>query len=203
MVVLAIAAGLTALAASAMSGMANRAVQAEAMRVTAAIRMVHARAAINGMRYQLVIDLDGGSFRVECSADAVPLQVDEARRPEPSSGRSRRRSRDDQEIDPFGLGAGTQATLDDCSEDLLPPTQLRRGTRFARVVTTHHQEPVEEGTASIGFFPNGFVEQSMIWLSDERGESWMTLRIDPMSARVFARGGDLDMPREFHEVEED
>ncbi len=173
MVVLAIIALIAAATAVTTSGMSNNSVRAAALHTTGAMRLTYGRAAINGIRYQFVIDLD-----------------------EPA------RDEDDDEADPFGLGVQAPS-LADCSEPLLERHTLRRGTRFARVLTTHHSEPIEEGQATIAFFPNGFVERSLIWIADDKGEAWVTLVVDPMTGRIRTHAGELEVPEDFFSVEED
>lgn len=192
LVVLAIAAAIMGLSFSTFSSLKHAKLRAEAMRLSGALRMVYGRAAVNGIRYQVSFDLDEGSYRVDCSEENVLLPDDA----EPSPFDS-----DDEEADPFGLGAQLP-TLGDCSEPLLEPTTLRGDIRFARMVTTHHEDPVEEGTHTIAYFPNGFVERSLIWLQSGE-DNFLTLSIDPMTGGVKIYPGDIDVPEDFFEVEED
>ncbi len=195
MVVLAIIALIAAATAVTTSGMSNNSVRAAALHTTGAMRLTYGRAAINGIRYQFVIDLDENSYWVECSDENVLIDP-EAEDGEPA------RDEDDDEADPFGLGVQAPS-LADCSEPLLERHTLRRGTRFARVLTTHHSEPIEEGQATIAFFPNGFVERSLIWIADDKGEAWVTLVVDPMTGRIRTHAGELEVPEDFFSVEED
>jgi len=207
MVVLAVVAGLTALAGMGISSLSNSNLHAETLRLSGALRLVYGRAAINGLRYQVVFDLDAESFRVECSNEnfAVVADTDEAREQAEEAERraQERRSRfDDEEADPFGLG-DSSPQIDDCSEELIPNTTLRHGIKVARIVTSHHDEPVDSGSATVGFFPNGTTERTMIWLSDANERAFMTMTIDPMTGRVIVRGGDVEIPDDFFDVEED
>lgn len=192
-IVLAIAASVMAMSISAFGSLGNAKLRGEAMRMSGALRMVYGRAAVNGLRYQVSFDLDAESYRVDCSPDNVLVESEEQSR--------RARNPNDPEADPFGLGTHTP-TLDDCSEPLLMPTTLRNGVEIARVLTAHHREAVEEGTHTIAYFPNGFVERSIIWLRS--GESnYITLTVDPMTGRVRVHAGDFEVPEDFFEVEED
>lgn len=202
MVVLSIIAGLTVLAVATLNSLTNSKLSAEALRLSGALRLVHGRAAINGLRYQLVINLDDESFRVECSDQNVAVpEVGEEGGSE-DDRRRRQREAEDPEADPFGLGA-SMPSMDDCSEDLIEQANLRNGVQFMRVFTTHHDEPVESGEVTIGFFPNGTVERSMIWMADSNERGWMTLHIDPMTGRIITRGGEDEVPDDFLEQEED
>lgn len=174
-------------------------------RLATAIEYVYGRAAINGVRYQLVIDLDENAYWAECSEDMITIAgglVGGTVGEDDSAEKPSRYDDDDDEADPFGMNLG--ASWDDCSDDLVPRRQLREGVQIDRVMTTHQSEPYEEGTATIGFFPNGFVEPSIIWLRDDENEdAGMTLFVEPMTGSVRIESGLADLPDDFLDVEED
>lgn len=192
-IVLAIMAGMLLIAVPVVGSLTNAQLRAEAMRMSGALRMVYGRAAINGLRYELRLNLDTDTYSVACGDGNVfvdpagPEEIDED-------------DLDDPEADPFGLGFA-QPTLEDCSEPLLEQRTLKHGVEILRVLTQHHTDPVEDGEATIAYFPNGFVERSLIWLQQD--EAVLTLAIDPMSGRVHIFPEDLDVPDDFFEVEED
>lgn len=193
MIVLAIMAGLMLIAVPVVGSLTNAQLRAEAMRMSGALRMVYGRAAINGLRYEVRLDLDAHTYSVACGDGNVffdpsgPEEVEED-------------DRDDPEADPFGLGFN-QPTLEDCSEPLLEQRTLGHDVEILRVLTQHDADPVEDGEATIAYFPNGFVERSLIWLQQD--EAVLTLAIDPMSGRVRIFPEDLEVPDDFFEVEED
>lgn len=194
MVVMAIIAAIMGIAVTSMTSLQNTRLRAEAMRLSGALRMVYGRAAVNAVRYQVSFNIDQGSYSVECSPENVLIAP-------ASEGRDDRRAGDDDpEADPFGLG-GARGGLEDCSEPLLPTRTLGHGIKIARVLTTHDKDPVESGTNTIAYFPNGDVERALIWLEDDG--AFLTLSIDPMSGRVRVYPGDHDVPDDFFEVEED
>ena len=192
MVVVAIIAGIMAMSVRSIASLRNAQLRAGPMRVSGALRMVYGRSAVNALRYQVTFNLDDDSLSVQCSDENVLLEEAPA---EDAPARS-----DDRELDPFGLGA-SPPTLDDCSEPLLSGLRLRNGIEIARVLTIADKEPVESGSVTVAYFPNGFVERTMVWIRD--GESYLTLSVDPMSGRVRIAPGDVEPPRDFHEVEED
>ena len=192
LVVLAIMAALMMISVSALGPLKHSQVRAEAMRLSGALRMVYGRAAVNGLRYQVTFNIDSNSFSVECSPENVLLDPEED---------EDRPFYDDPEADPFGLGPNPP-TLLDCSEPLLADTAMRHNVEILRVLTTHDRAPVEGGTATVAYFPNGFVERSLIWIGHEDGIV-LTLSIDPMTGRVFIYPEDLEVPEDFFEVDED
>lgn len=194
MVVVALIAIVAGMSVYAMGGIGTSRVQAEAMRLSGALRMAYGRAAINGLRYSVVFDLDAGTYSVQCASENVLLPADGEDREEPDG--------DDDEADPFGLGP-QNATMDDCSEDALPSVTVRSRVKIARILTSHDSDPVESGQNSISIFPNGYVERSVIWLSDDDGKVFITLTLDPMTGRVRAYPEDLEIPDDFFEIEEE
>lgn len=194
LIVLAIMAGMMGMSLAVVGSMTNAQLRAEAMRMSGALRMVYGRAAINGLRYELQLNLDENSYSVSCGDGNVFV--------DPGAGDTAPKDDDDEdpEADPFNLGM-TRATLEDCSEPLLDGYTLKRGVQITRVLTSHHTEPVESGIATVAYFPNGFVERTLIWL--EQDDAILTLAIDPMSGRVRVFAEDLEIPDDFFEVEED
>lgn len=195
MIVLTIVASVMGLTAFSMSGLSASKVRSEAMHVAGAIRYVYGRAAINGVRYQLTFDVGSNTLSVECSEKNVPVAVagDEPEKKE--------RDEKDPEANPFGIAASAGG-LAACDDKVMRDFALKDGVTIARVVTSHDEDPVESGKATIGFFPNGFVERSIVWVKGADG-GFFTLLVDPMSGRVKVKPGDLDVPDDFFEVEED
>ena len=195
MIVLTIVASVMGLTAFSMSGLSASKVRSEAMHVAGAIRYVYGRAAINGVRYQLSFDVGANTLSVECSEKNIPVAVagDTAEKEE--------RRDEDPEANPFGI-ASSGGGLTACDDKVMKDFALKDGVTIARVLTSHDEAPVEAGKATIGFFPNGFVERSIVWVKGADG-GYFTLLIDPMSGRVKVKPGDLEVPDDFFEVEED
>jgi len=192
-------ASLTVVGASRLRGASSR--------MATVIEYVYGRAAINGVRYQLVIDIDEGKYWAECAEEGAPLIAGIAQGTvgeDNSAAVPTRYGDDDDEGDPFLMNLNN--TWDDCGDYLFSSRSLRPGIEFDRVLTTHQTDPYEEGIATIGFFPNGFVEPSIIWLREKGEESetvGMTLFIEPMTGSVRIQTGVAEIPRDFGEPEED
>jgi hypothetical protein len=67
------------------------------------------------------------------------------------------------------------------------PVMLPAGVRL-RDVTVAGQGTVSRGTASSLFFPEGYVDATVVHLSDEYGQV-MTLSFDPLTGRVSVQNG--------------
>lgn len=63
-------------------------------------------------------------------------------------------------------------------DDLLKRTSLPAGIGFKMVMTSHQDEPTEEGTAEIYFFPSGYVERAYIYI--KRDEDVYTVETVPL-----------------------
>ena len=195
MIVLTIVASVMGLTAFSMSGLSASKVRSEALHVAGAVRYVYGRSAINGVRYQLTLAVGGNTLSAQCSDKNIPVASAE------TTKEKEKAAKEDGEANPFGIASGG-GTMAACDDKILRDFKLKDGVTIARVVTSHDEAPVESGDATIGFFPNGFVERSMIWVKGADG-GYFTLIVDPMSGRVRVKPGDLEVPDDFFEVEED
>lgn len=194
MIVLTIVASVMGLTAFSMSGLTASKVRSEALHVAGAIRYVYGRSAINGVRYQLTFAVGGNTLSAQCSEKNIPVASAE------TTKQRAKAEKQDGEANPFGVAGGGGMAA--CDDKVIRDFTLKDGVTIARVITSHDEAPVESGNATIGFFPNGFVERSMIWVKGADG-GYFTLIVDPMSGRVRVKPGDLAVPDDFFEVEED
>lgn len=194
MIVLTIVASVMGLTAFSMSGLTASKVRSEALHVAGAIRYVYGRSAINGVRYQLTFAVGGNTLSAQCSEKNIPVASAE------TTKQRAKAEKEDGEANPFGVAGGGGMAA--CDDKVIRDFTLKDGVTIARVITSHDEAPVESGNATIGFFPNGFVERSMIWVKGADG-GYFTLIVDPMSGRVRVKPGDLAVPDDFFEVEED
>lgn len=198
MVVLAIAGAMMLLVVRMISGMTGSGTRSEVMHLAGAIRYSYGRAAINGWRYDVVVDISGNSYSIECSEKNSTI---ERTINEQTAGKERAfGSRDDDE-ELFGNG-DTDAALSSCSDAIVPDRSFERDVRVVRVQTSRTPEPLEEGIAKIAIFPNGMIERAVIWLEGPRNRAY-TLYTDEMTGRVLVRSGNEEPPDNFFELEED
>jgi type II secretory pathway pseudopilin PulG len=210
-VVLVIVAALLGLATTSFSVLSASKLNGEARRMASTIELVYGRAALNGRRYRLMLDLDENSYWTECADVDVGLPMDIVQGDQgEQNGTHRflefeRYEDDDEEADPFNMNL--QSMFDDCTEPLIPVRTLPEGVVFDSVLTTHQADPFISGQASIAFFGNGFAERTIIWLAEDKegGETGgvMTLEIEPMSGRVYITSGRAEIPDSFFDIEED
>jgi general secretion pathway protein H len=63
------------------------------------------------------------------------------------------------------------------------PKDLPKGIYFGAVETINTKEPITQGIAYIHYFPEGFVEASIIQLTNRQGLTW-TLVISPLTGQA-------------------
>ncbi len=196
MIALAIAAAMMAIAGLSAAGLTAQDRRSASLELAANIRYVYERAAINGWRYDIVLDFDTHEYWAECHRGHV--SADREERDPTASEIAFGRDPDD----PFATGAAATPELQGCDDRVIQRGKLGRNIEFDRVITMRSDEEIVEGQARIAMFPNGFAERSVIWIKDSR-DKFMTLFVDEMTGRVVIEGGDQDLPRDYFDVEED
>jgi general secretion pathway protein H len=77
---------------------------------------------------------------------------------------------------------------------LLDRYALPKGISFLKVMTSHQDEPTEEGKAEVWFFPSGYVERAYIYL--QRDEETYTVETVPLKGMGIVHREELD-PRDL------
>lgn len=208
-VVLVIIAGLFVMGTVVVGQVTRADLKGQAMRVAGTIKYTYAQAAIRQRYYRLVMNLDDSTYRVEMvEQDDVggppripargviggPEGMESFGAPEKQQGYDK----DDAEGSVFGLARPRYTEVKDM---VVKTRKLKDGITFHSVLTPESEDPVTSGQTSITFFPNGFVERSMIVLTD--GGAFLTLEVEPLSGKVYVVSGKGDASGDFFEVEED
>lgn len=211
LVVMAIVSGIMGISVYAMGMVGSADLREDANRVASAIKYSYSVAAINNTQYRLVLDLDTGEYYTEVAQEPIVEQsapteatddflTEEAQRLA-ERVEEKRDLFDDADANPFGMNR--KITYQRVQDGVLKNTHLQDGVRFERVLTMHRpEEAYEDGQVSITFFPNGFQEQAMIVMKDERGAAF-TLLTEPLTGRVRTYSDEIDVPSNFGLVEED
>lgn len=183
-----------------------------AARVAAAVRYLYDLAVLNNRPYRLVVDFEGRSFRGEEVSDAcggllpseeerrfgvetarMPVEREPAQGPPLPSETSPRLATETQVgsvTDGIAKEQGSSRRRIRPKENLLTRQVLPEGIAFAAVVTSHHDEPVEEGEAEIFFFPDGYAEKALIYL--RKGEETYTVETIPLKGIGRVHAEELD-----------
>lgn len=76
-------------------------------------------------------------------------------------------------------------------DELLKKTDLPTGIKFKMVMTSHQDEPTEEGSAEIYFFPSGYVERAYVFV--QRDEDVYTIETVPLKGIGLVHKEELDI----------
>jgi prepilin-type N-terminal cleavage/methylation domain-containing protein len=210
LIVLALVAVLTTLAAFSLGMIGQADIRGEALKFSGQVRYIFNQAATQNQSFQLVINLDERSYhvevmRVEGSLTREQIAGDDLNKQIKARAQKRASRLDDEDTDFAGA-----LSRDPVDAYLIEPTTLPEGVGFLGVMTSHHDELQTTGVATINFFPNGFVEPSMIYVGEQREEGKppraaqsFTLMIHPLTGHTDVESGQLEIDEDFFTPEED
>jgi prepilin-type N-terminal cleavage/methylation domain-containing protein len=196
--------------------------------IAANIRWTYNSAALAGVHYRMVLDLENGTFETEVAdkrfllaqskrdgnrgkdvEDATNLEEDELRdRDDDSEATSQPLASGSGEGDEMGYSlsgdfdAGEQKIAFSKVQDrIISETKLDDKIVIAGVYTSHQNDLYTEGVATINFFPNGFVEPSLILLAEKDStDFYWQIKVHPLTGRVRItkiKQEDFVLPEEF------
>ena len=170
---------LAAVVLPGLSVLGGRPLRAQAERFASDLELARVRTVLLGVPHRVVIDLEGGAWRVEWLVTEAEALGKTASALAPAAAASDPRARLDlapplgetPEYRPVPVSAGRTSTLDD---DLI----------FSRIDTT--QGPVNRGTVAVGFERDGTADPTRILLADERGHT-VVVDVEPLEETVRVR----------------
>lgn len=92
------------------------------------------------------------------------------------------------------------AAASEVKDALLKKMEFKRGIKLAGVMTTHQKDVRESGKAYLYFFPNGFMEKAVIFVTD--GTRTFSLETQPLTGRVRVYNERIRVPSDFDREEE-
>jgi len=163
-----------------------------AVKLAATIEHVFYQSVFRHETLRLHYDLEGSSYWLDRFVDPAAGKDEPAGGPEGAS-------------EAPGQGAGGDGPQDEVEEPhyvvdhaILPePVDLPSGV-FITSVSTQYIEETTEGEAFTHFFPDGYVEPTVIYMSDKRGAEY-TLYASPISGRVKVLPGHHEFDVEMRE----
>jgi len=167
------------------------------------IGAVHTRAVTKNAYYRMVLDLETRSYTTEVADSRFFIGAGKEEDDTPLFQEKDKDKREAGEVQFLEHAEGPKmhhATAAEVADGLLGNIELSRGVSFDGVMTTHQREVREEGKAFLYFFPNGFVEKAMVYLTD--GSRHYTLVTQPLTGRVRVFAEKKDVPSSFDRVEE-
>lgn len=199
LVVLVILVMVTGVGVSTVSSMSGTRLRGDANNLAAAIRFAYNRSVVHGLYMRMEIDLDSNSYKVEASDAPIFIskkKIDMRDRDRQEEEAEKQAEKEAREAEREGRPVPKREQY--IADGVIEPVTLEKGIKFAGVLTSAQEEIFENGKAYIHFFPNGYVEPSMIYMGDGEG-TFTTLTVHPLTGKVTRKAGKIDPPREFGE----
>lgn len=216
-VVLAIAAGIAIVMLGAARSLGVYPVRSEVMKFAGSIKSAYERSVLTGLRFDIVLDIDANTLRLECSDDPSVVQRNlhetasdrafrnrnnqDAFAVKPDEDRRTARARRDEERRLANEVTPASANMKSCDDELVRTHALKRGITLDAVQTQRTKDPVDSGVVRIAVFPNGTMERAAVWIS--AGDKKWTFLVHEMTGRVEVLSSDERRLRDFFHVEEE
>lgn len=182
---------LLGIGASGLQNLSSTQLRTQTNRLAAALRYTYSRTVATGLYMRMVLDFEADAYEVQASAIPVFIYLEED-----AKWRAALEAQRDKDIEDGVAIIDTQADFK--PDNVIPKVTMEKGIQIDSVFIAGDTDPVNGGQASIHFFPNGFVEPAMIYISDGDGE-YRTLTLNPLTGKVTHRPGKVDPPRDFGE----
>lgn len=146
----------------------------QSSKIAGTVKFLYNEAAIKNRYYRIVFDLDGRAYKVESSDQPYLVRmIDETQKKRESDKK------------PEGTPEGASFTQEEGM--LVQPEKLPAGIKFKDISVMHLPTRVESGKVEVYFFPTGFVEPTIINLTDDDEETFYSLQLNPMTGRAKIR----------------
>jgi len=199
LVVVAIGGLLVGVLSSTFGQVSAAEMRAQSNAVAGALRRCFTYAVAHGKYVRLTLDLEGGALSAAATSDPLLItreKRDEGESPDALTEEQERLNERAQEE-----GRPPVFAPPKLSEDPdLPALRLDKGVRLAGVFTPSQEDVFRAGKAHIHFFPNGFAEPAMVYLTNRREEGegiTFTLTLSPLTGKVTRAPGEVDPGRYF------
>ena len=167
------------------------------------IGAVHTRAVTKNAYFRMVFDLEENTYTTELAdtrffigqgkeEDDKPLWAPKSKE---ASAAGQVQFMEDAEGPAMHYAAASEV-----KDALLKKMAFKRGIKLSGVMTTHNKDVKEQGKAYIYFFPNGFMEKALIYVTD--GGREFTLETQPLTGRVRVHAERIKVSSDFDREEE-
>ena len=199
LITIAIAAGLIGIAASTFTQVSNTELRVQSNRVATALRHSFGYAVSHGKYLRAVFDLENNSFWVEASSQAIFINKKKrAEGEDPNAITDKEQELIDEAKSDGRPNPVTKASFS--KEDVIKEIKLEKGVKFKGIFTLNQEDVFSKGKAYIHFFPHGFVEPSMIYITNKDEEDIggiFTLVLSPLTGKVVRKFGMIEPDRYF------
>ncbi len=199
LVVIAIGGLLVGVVASTFGQVSAAEIRAQSNALASAMRRCFSYAVAHGKYVRMTLDLESGE--VSASATSDPLLISREKREEgegPDALTEEQERVNEQAVEEGRAPVFKPPQLSDDRD--LPKVKFDKGVRLSGVFTPSQEDVFRSGKAHIHFFPNGFAEPAMVYLTNRRegGEGiTFTLVLSPLTGKVTRTGGEVDPGRYF------
>jgi general secretion pathway protein H len=179
-------------------------------KLASTIRYLYNKSATEGLYIRLMLDMEENAYWIEATTDQFTLSSGENEKKKKDKDKGDKKSDEekqnkdqaakekekpeggkDEDTNKGTLLPGQIETLkphepvfSQVDDYLLKPTKLPDTVFFKDVYVEHEKGPVGSGKVAIHFFPNGYVEHSIINLRDENDKTNYSLETNPVNGRV-------------------
>jgi len=179
--------------------------RAEASKLSSTIQAVYNRSVTRNAYYRMVFDLDEGHYWSELAEDRFFLGAGKEE-DEPDDGfeekdKDAQRAGEVQVLEMADGPAMHRASGQEVKDALIRRVELDQGLSLGGLMTTHQREVRREGKGYLYFFPNGYVERALIYVTD--GELVYTVATQPLTGRTRVLRGEVEPGEEFEDQDDD
>jgi len=145
----------------------------QSAKLSGTIKFLYNEAAVKNKYYRIVFDLDSQSWVIESSTEPFLVKmIEEA--PKKTGAQD--------------APAGTP-NADFTAEEgfMVEASKLPSGTKFKDIQVMHLKDRQEHGKVEVYFFPSGYVEPTVINLTDEDEQTFYSLQVNPLTGKALIR----------------
>jgi general secretion pathway protein H len=201
MIVIGILVLMIGLAINGLSGLSSTQLRTQTNKLAAAVRHTYSRSIALGLYMRIVFDLDGDAYWVEASDQPIFLRKEKRDVGEDSQLTEEELEAEKEAAEKLKEGKPGRKISKRAQyqqEDVIPKVTMDKGIGIHGIITSGQVDVFTSGKAYIHFFPNGFVEPSMIYTTDG-DEAFLTLIINPLTGKVSRKPGKVEPDRRFGE----
>lgn len=156
-------------------------------------KYVYYQSVLNHKYYRIVLNLDDQSYKVESSDEPFYIvRLDDEQEQIREDNEDRDGSNDEDEEDdtptiqnePEALEAAAQGLFSETDNDYLEPQDVPEDIKIQSVYVEYAPEPITQGSVSLYYFPRGYTQFAIIYLSDQSEDDFKTLIVNPLTGQI-------------------
>ena len=176
MIVLVIIGSIMALGVVYLLPSETQELQERAVRISGTVKYLFDEAIVKKKYYRIAFDLDNSSYRVESSVQPFLLELSENEEDAKSKAAATESAPE------------TQPDFATEAEDMLADAVVfPKDIKIKDIYVSHLKGAQTSGIVYVYIFPNGWVEPTVINLSDKKEEFFFSLEINPITGKVKIR----------------